>query len=67
MADSGYNSLYDPIQLLCGHLAYFDDGSGCAHRCGNCDAVVGSVGMPRQCKELYDMERVVEKLRGQKK
>jgi hypothetical protein len=55
-----------PIELLCGSTASFDDGSGCAHRCDNCGAVVGSVGMPRRCKDLYDMEEVVAKLRGKK-
>jgi hypothetical protein len=55
-----------PIELLCGSSASFDDSSGCAHRCDNCGAVVGSVGMPRRCKDLYDMEEVVAKLKGQK-
>jgi len=55
-----------PIKLLCGSTASFDDGSGCAHRCDNCGAVVGSVGMPRRCKDLYDMEDVVAKLCGKK-
>lgn len=54
------------IELLCGSTASFDDGSGCAHRCDNCGAVVGSVGMPRRCKDLYDMEEVVDKLRRKK-
>ena len=46
-----------PIQLACGAEAEFDEGSGCAHRCTTCGAVVGSVGMPRECAEL---ERIAE-------
>jgi DNA repair photolyase len=55
-----------PIDLLCGSTASFDDGSGCAHRCDYCGAVVGSVGMPKRCKDLYDMEEVINKLKGKK-
>lgn len=53
-----------PMTLLCGSTAYFDEGSGMSYRCETCMAVVGSVGMPRGCKQLYDMEEVVEKLKG---
>lgn len=55
-----------PIVLLCGSSAYFDEGSGIGYRCEECMAMVGSIGMPRSCKELYDMEDVVEKLKGNK-
>jgi hypothetical protein len=55
------------MPLLCGATAYFDEGSGISYRCETCMAVVGSIGMPRACKELYDMEDVVEKLKGVKK
>lgn len=55
-----------PIVLLCGSSAYFDEGSGIGYRCEECMAMVGSIGMPRSCKELYDMEDVVEKLKGSK-
>lgn len=54
----------EPILLLCGSTAYFDEGSGISHRCEHCMAVVGSIAMPRRCKELYDMEEVVRKLRN---
>lgn len=57
----------EPMPLLCGATAYFDEGSGISYRCETCMAVVGSIGMPRACKELYDMEDVVEKLKGVKK
>ena len=55
-----------PIVLLCGSSAYFDEGSGIGYRCEECMAMVGSIGMPKRCKELYDMEEVVEKLKGNK-
>lgn len=55
-----------PITVLCGSTASFDDGAGYGYRCDYCGAVVGSVGMPRRCKDLYDMEEVVAKLKGQK-
>lgn len=51
-----------PIELLCGATAEFDVESGISYRCTTCFAVVGSIGMPRDCKELYDMEKVVDKL-----
>ena len=53
-----------PMDLLCGSTASFDDGSGCSYRCDYCGAVIGSIGMPRHCKDLYDMEEVVLKLKG---
>ena len=40
-----------PMYLPCGGRAVFDVPSGCAHRCEDCMAVVGSVGQPRRCKE----------------
>lgn len=55
---------FAPIWLLCGSKAYFDHKSGISYRCEDCMAVVGSIGMPRRCKELYDMEDVVKKLKG---
>lgn len=54
------------IDLLCGNKAYFDRDTGCSYRCIACFATVGSIGMPRSCKELYDMEEVVDKLKGRK-
>lgn len=56
----------DELELLCGSIASFDHDSGISYRCNTCNAVVGSVGMPRQCKELYSMEEVVNKLKGKK-
>lgn len=55
-----------PIELLCGAIAYFDTASGISYRCETCGMVVGSIGMPRECRTLYDMEEVVDKLKGKK-
>jgi hypothetical protein len=39
--------------LPCGGVAIFDpDSTIYASRCDRCFAVVGSVGMPRECAEL---------------
>lgn len=47
-----------PYDLPCGGTARFDrESSTYSHRCDSCFAVVDSVGMPRQCKELLDKER----------
>lgn len=56
--------LYKPIDLPCGSKAYYDIDSGIAFRCSTCNAVVGSIGMPRDCKELLDMEESVNILKG---
>jgi hypothetical protein len=53
-----------PIELLCGSVAEFDIDSGISYRCRSCFAVIGSVGMPKRCKELYEMEKIVSKLKG---
>lgn len=58
-------SNYDPISLPCGGTAYFDESSGISHRC-ECGAVVGSVGMPKFCREEADKWKAWEKLGGQK-
>jgi hypothetical protein len=34
----------------CGNVAYFEDGPG--YRCSACFAVLGSVGMPDECRSL---------------
>jgi len=62
------NEVYslEDIELLCGSTASFDHSSGISYRCNTCFAVVGSIGMPRECKELYDMQDVVDKLKGKK-
>ena len=57
-----------PIDLPCGGQAYFDHGAGFGYWCEVCDAVVGSIGMPRQCatllKEEEERELIINKLQG---
>ena len=51
------------IELLCGNRAYLDpDSSIGAYICETCMTVVFSSGMPKQCKELYEKEKVWETL-----
>jgi len=59
-------SPYAPVALPCGSVAYFDHESGISYRCSTCFAVVGSVGMPRACKDEFDMDKVFDKLKGSK-
>jgi len=54
----------EDIELECGAIASFDTGSGISYRCTECFAVVGSIAMPRECRELEDMAEVARKLRG---
>jgi len=52
-----------PISLLCGNRAWLDpDSSIGAYICETCMTVVFSAGMPKQCKELYEKEKVWETL-----
>ena len=57
-----------PFDLPCGGTAYFDHESGCSYRCETCFAVVGSIGMPRECAKLYkeeeERESIMSKLKG---
>ena len=39
--------------LPCGGVPMFDHQSGYAYRCDSCNAVIGSIGMPRDCYEQY--------------
>jgi hypothetical protein len=52
--------------LPCGGVAYFDQDSGISYRCETCFAVVGSIGMPRSCKEEFDKEKMIAILAGKK-
>lgn len=42
------------MYLPCGGVAYFDESSSISYRCEMCNAVVGSVGQPRSCREEAD-------------
>lgn len=55
--------LYDPMNLPCGGTAYWDEGSGISYRC-ECGAVVGSIGMPKSCKDEAQKYENWEKLGG---
>jgi hypothetical protein len=54
----------DPMRLPCGGTAYFDESSGISYRCIDCMAVVGSMGMPSECKTEAEKWRVMELLGG---
>ena len=52
----------DLMNLPCGGAAHFDDESGISYRCLNCLAVVGSIGMPKHCKDIteqWEMQKVL--------
>lgn len=57
-------TIYDAIKLPCGGTAYFDEGSGCSHRC-ECGATVGSIGMSKHCREAQEKQDMWEKLGGE--
>lgn len=60
--DLEFNSV-PPMHLPCGGYAVFDEGAGFGHRCEDCMAVVGSIGMPRSCKsEMDKYEKVLPAL-----
>ncbi len=53
----------DTMRLPCGGTAYFDESSGISYRC-ECGAVVGSIGMPKVCKDEADKWHAREQLGG---
>lgn len=57
--------LLDPMALPCGGTAYFDEESGISYRCLNCLAVVGSIGMPRICREEAEKWEIQKILGGE--
>lgn len=57
-----YHFEYSPIDLPCGAVAEFDFGSGIGYRCTSCNAVVGSIGMPRGCYDLMRNEEEKEQV-----
>jgi hypothetical protein len=42
------------VHAPCGNAARWDYKSGYGYRCMSCFAVLGSIGMPKQCSELYN-------------
>ena len=56
---------YPPMRLPCGGVAWLDpDSSSYGFRCDSCFAVVGSIGMPRDCKTEMDKWEVQKTLGG---
>lgn len=55
--------LLDPMPLPCGGTAYWDESSGISYRC-ECGVVVGSIGMPKHCKDEAEKWHVIELLGG---
>ena len=56
---------FKPLYMPCGGTAYYDLESSCySYRCATCFAVVGSIGMPRSCKEERDKWNSFEVLGG---
>lgn len=53
------------IRIPCGAIASFDQASGISYRCEDCMAVVGSVGMPRDCKEKELEYELLKQLGGE--
>lgn len=45
------------ITSLCGGKANFEP-DGLAYRCERCFAVVGSMGMPADCKAMYEQQEM---------
>lgn len=46
--------------MKCGGTPEFDHGSGYAYRCNYCGAVIGSMGQPKECKEMNDGTKYIE-------
>ena len=43
-------------EMPCGGVPIFDESTGYAYRCDQCFMVIGSIGMPSECKEMLDKE-----------
>lgn len=46
----------DRVVLPCGGIGYWDYDSDSGYCCVYCFAVIGSAGMPSECKRLLDEE-----------
>jgi hypothetical protein len=56
----------DKIEAPCGNIAYFDNSStSCAYRCLSCFAVIGSMGMPRECAQLARAKSEASRKKGE--
>jgi hypothetical protein len=57
----------EPIHMPCGGTAYFDESSGISYRCDTCMAVLGSIGMPETCRQIYRDMELLDVIAGRKK
>ena len=52
--------------LPCGGRPHWDYGSAAGYRCDTCNAMIGSIGMPKECHDMIHAERdrelVIKKL-----
>lgn len=53
--------------MPCGGTGYFDHASGFSYRCDTCNAVIGSIGMPRECVDEYRKMEMLDIIAGEKK
>jgi len=45
---------FPPVTTPCGATAFFNYDAGYGYICQNCLMVVGSVGAPRECRDLEE-------------
>ncbi len=57
----------NPIYMPCGGTGYFDHASGFSYRCDTCNAVIGSIGMPRECVDEYRKMEMLDIIAGKQK
>lgn len=56
----------DLMNLPCGGIAYYEEESTChSYRCDHCGAVVGSIGMPKHCKDITEQWEIQKALGGE--
>ncbi len=53
--------------MPCGGTGYFDHASGFSYRCDTCNAVIGSIGMPRECVDEYRKMEMLDIIAGKQK
>lgn len=54
----GYTTVPLHITLACQSQATVDDSGGYpAYRCDTCNAIEGSIGMPRECKLITKLQK----------
>ena len=50
------------VETPCGAQAEFDYESGMGYRCTECNAMIGSIGMPSHCYEIMKTEQDKERV-----